>query len=209
MTNQDVSAGGRRQRTDTKRRLIDAGYEVLARDGLQAATVSQIARATGVSPGLFHYHFTSKEELLLAVAHESGERFKHRMISELRDRRPGRESIAEVAVAFIHRIARDEPQLFRIRYELYGLAMHNPAMLVAVAEKLAMVRGNITRILGALAPEMDPQRLRALAAVVLACFDGLALQQLADPDADHTGGYELLRAWMDTELAADDVAEGE
>jgi AcrR family transcriptional regulator len=201
MTNQPVPHVPKAERRDTRQRLIGAGYEVLAEHGLHAATVAQIARVAGVSPGLFHYYFASKDDLLLAVAHESGERFKERMVRELQARRPGRHDIADISVRFIQEIARREPQLFRLRYELYALGLRNPALLPAVADKLAMVRDNISRILGALAPEADPRRLRALAAVVLACFDGLALQQVADPGADLTGGYEMLRDWMDAELA--------
>ena len=40
----------------------------------------------------------------------------------------------------------------------------------------------------------DERRAQALAAVILAGIDGLALQQLAQPDADLLGAYELLLA---------------
>jgi hypothetical protein len=40
----------------------------------------------------------------------------------------------------------------------------------------------------------DEAPAQALAAVVLACFDGLALQQLAQPEADLAGAYDLVLA---------------
>ena len=42
----------------------------------------------------------------------------------------------------------------------------------------------------------DEGRAHALAAVVLACFDGLALQQLAQPEADLAGAYDLVLAMI-------------
>lgn len=40
---------------------------VMARTGYEAATIAEIARAAGVTPGIVHYHFESKEEILLAL----------------------------------------------------------------------------------------------------------------------------------------------
>src|SRR5262252_9182622 len=64
---------------DNRARLIAAGYDVLAEKGIEATTVKEIAGRAGVSPGLFHYYFKSKDELLLAVLYQAGGRFKDRM----------------------------------------------------------------------------------------------------------------------------------
>jgi hypothetical protein len=45
----------------------------------------------------------------------------------------------------------------------------------------------VPRVLGE-----TPVSAEALAAVLLACFDGLALQQLLDPAVDLEGAYALL-----------------
>src|SRR5919206_3318295 len=60
---------------DSRARLIAAGYSILAEKGLEAATVKEIARLAEVSPGLFHYYFESKDDLLLAVLYEAGRGF--------------------------------------------------------------------------------------------------------------------------------------
>ena len=85
MTKQNV---GERERTwthraDNRERLIAAGYTLLSEKGYEATTVKEVARVAGVSPGLFHYYFASKDELLLAVLREAGERYG-RMMQELR-----------------------------------------------------------------------------------------------------------------------------
>src|SRR5215469_12497638 len=68
---------------DNRERLIAAGEAILAEKGIEATTVKEIARRAGVSPGLFHYYFKSKDALLLAVLYEAGGRFKERVAESM------------------------------------------------------------------------------------------------------------------------------
>ena len=46
-------------------RILDAAARLFGREGYRGATMGQVARAAGVSKGLLHYHFDSKEHLLI------------------------------------------------------------------------------------------------------------------------------------------------
>src|SRR4051794_24991666 len=70
-------------RADNRERLIAAGYTVLSEQGYEATTVKEVARVADVSPGLFHYYFASKEELLIAVLREAATRYG-RLMQDLR-----------------------------------------------------------------------------------------------------------------------------
>src|SRR5829696_6527156 len=59
----------------------------------------------------------------------------------------------ERAVSFIEEAARHEPQLFRMRYEIFALGLRNPEFLPVMGEQLAHVKANIARILGEWFPE--------------------------------------------------------
>jgi AcrR family transcriptional regulator len=48
-------------------RLAEAAWRLIAEGGLQALTTRRVAGVAGLSPGMVHYHFTSKDELILAV----------------------------------------------------------------------------------------------------------------------------------------------
>jgi TetR/AcrR family transcriptional repressor of bet genes len=50
-----------------RRQIKDALLTVMARRGYESATVARIARTAGLSPGLVHYHFASKEQILLGL----------------------------------------------------------------------------------------------------------------------------------------------
>jgi len=62
----DAEQDPRRERT--RRALIDGGRRVMARKGVDAATVLEIVREAGVSQHSFYNHFESKEELANAIA---------------------------------------------------------------------------------------------------------------------------------------------
>jgi AcrR family transcriptional regulator len=47
--------------------LLDAAADVFARKGFAAATLDEIAEAAGFTRGAVHHHFSSKEEMFLAV----------------------------------------------------------------------------------------------------------------------------------------------
>lgn len=51
--------------TRTIRRILDAAANLFGSEGYQGATMLAVARAAGVSKGLLHYHFQSKEHLLI------------------------------------------------------------------------------------------------------------------------------------------------
>ena len=56
---------GRRRRPDVRREeILDATLAVLARDGLAAVRVADVAALLGVSTGLVFYHFGTKDRLV-------------------------------------------------------------------------------------------------------------------------------------------------
>lgn len=59
---------GRRSNSDERRAQIVASLQkVMARSGYAGATIAEIARESGLTPGLVHYHFHDKREILVAL----------------------------------------------------------------------------------------------------------------------------------------------
>ena len=140
--------------------------------------------------------------LLVAVLHEAGARYGQ-LMRELRAAVPADQFLEAAFAAVRERVAR-EPGWYRLRYELFALGLRNQTFLPVVGELLAFIRQMFTQAFLVVA-EGDEGRAQALAAVALACFDGLALQQLAQPDADLAGAYELLHARDPWPTSADTV----
>jgi AcrR family transcriptional regulator len=178
-------------RADNRQRLIDAGYSILSEKGYEATTVKEVAHVAGVSPGLFHYYFASKDELLLAVLHEAGRRYGQ-MMQELRVAVPA-EQFLDAAITALRERVSQEPGWYRLRYELFALGLRDPAFLPVIGEMLDHVRTVFARAF-IVVTEGDEARAQALASLAIAGFDGLALQQLAQPAGNLDGAYVVLRA---------------
>ncbi|HEX6777529.1 MAG TPA: TetR/AcrR family transcriptional regulator [Ktedonobacterales bacterium] len=184
-------------RGDNRQRLIAAGYTILAEKGVEAATVKEIALLAGVSPGLFHYHFESKDELLLAVLWEAGRRFAEQLRQDLQEALKT-QPFPAVALVKAHEVGHKDPAWYRLRYELFALGLRKPAFLPAVGDYLAKTRQTMTQTITALTG-MEEARARDMAMVMLACVDGLALQQLAQPGLDMSAAYALVQTLFSVE----------
>jgi AcrR family transcriptional regulator len=182
---------------DNRERLIAAGYAILAEKGIEATTVKEIAGRAGVSPGLFHYYFKSKDELLLAVLYEAGGRFKDRVAEDMQAAFPT-QGFAGAAMAKLQAASRNDPTWYRLRYELYALGLRQPDFLPEVGKFLAAGRAEITRMVMQFTG-IDEDRAKAAAAILLAISDGLALQQIAQPDLDLSASYELMKGLLEVE----------
>ena len=63
-----LSGVGRPSNKDERRaQIVDGLLSVMHRTGYEGATVQAIAKAAGLTPGLVHYHFESKHEVLVAL----------------------------------------------------------------------------------------------------------------------------------------------
>jgi len=58
----------RKSNTEARRaQITDALLAVIARQGYEKATIQSIAAQAGLAPGLIHYHFHSKQEILVSL----------------------------------------------------------------------------------------------------------------------------------------------
>src|SRR5215471_12371527 len=130
---------------DNRARLIAAGYTLLSEKGFEATTVKEIARLAVVSPGLFHYYFASKDELLLAVLYEAGKRFSQQLMQELRALMENGRTFPDSAMLAASLVVKRDPAWYRLRYELYALGLRRPEFLPAVGEFLAKGRQGIAQ----------------------------------------------------------------
>ncbi|OBH00988.1 hypothetical protein A5696_14895 [Mycobacterium sp. E2699] len=65
--------GARHEQAQRRRdELIAAALAVFAHKGVDGASIKDIARAAGVTPGLLYHYFDSKEDLVTAVLAERG-----------------------------------------------------------------------------------------------------------------------------------------
>lgn len=189
------------QSEDRRARILSAAKKLLAEEGYDRVTMKQVAREAGVAQGLIHYYFSGKGDLLLAVLRETLDEYarEHRaMMKGLLESPPDSTEgvgLMEAALALPKgRISRT-PERYRLHYELFAMGLRDPEFRPGVASFLEQGRRSIGEALKSMNgagtdAETSESERKALAAVILACFEGFALQKLADPE-----GFDLDAAY--------------
>lgn len=178
-------------------RIVEAMRRSVATRGAAGSTFDQVAREAGVSRGLLHYHFGTKEKLLAEVVRRDAEIRLEHLGREL----AGAGTVAEVIAVLVHSLedlVDRDPGFVALMFELFTTGRQNPEIAAEFAALQRVTREHVARLLaarereGAIRLSDDPE---AVAAVLLALADGLALRLLGEPEHDH-------RATLDAATAA-------
>lgn len=177
--------------------IVRAAAAVLGRVGYSDGSVKQIAHEAGVAPGLVHYYFTSKEELLVAVVHD----LEREMVADWQSAVAGLDDPLERIVAALDHTAvrcSEHPEFFRLLFDLYVVGLNNPAIGERCVELWthfvedieAEVREVLARLPGAVA--VPP---RDLAEAIAGAIDGIALAGLLR-DSEPMDAYDALKSML-------------
>lgn len=172
---------------DKRKRLIDAAYKLFVTKGYLNASIKDIANEAEMTSGLVHYYFKNKEELLLSVQAAVQAQYQQQY-----DGQQDNTITPEAVLLEIKSRAKENPDWYRWRYEIYSLGMksENGHLTKQVASILENGRDSLSTLLACLIG--DPQNASALSSILLACFDGLALQKIVDEQFDIDQAYRLL-----------------
>ncbi|MBV9229817.1 MAG: TetR/AcrR family transcriptional regulator [Chloroflexi bacterium] len=198
MSNQKRRTTESEESNETRARIIAAAYKVLAEKGYEATTLREISREADAAPGLVHYYFGGKDELLVEVLQAAGRHFHQRM-EHIVQHMPADQSL-DAFLTQLHERVDLEPEVYRLRYESFSLGLHNPVIEPRVRERLAQRRNEIGSVIAKVlenSERTDSAKRSSinptiLAALLLSIFDGLALQKIMDSDFDLDAAYQLL-----------------
>ena len=190
---------GTQRRLDGERakRIVEAMRASVVRRGAEGSTFDHVAREAGVSRGLLHYYFGTKERLLVEVVRmDCEERFMR-----LDDRFAGARSaddVIAVLLAALQDFLDPEVGFDVLVHEMFGVARRNEEVRAELAELYRGLRERWADALaakqreGVLALRAEPA---AVASVLFAMSDGVVIQLLADPAWDSAPTFEAgLRA---------------
>ncbi|WP_432945390.1 TetR/AcrR family transcriptional regulator [Kribbella sp. CA-253562] len=181
--------------------LVQAAIQVATREGLAATTTRRIAQELGISVGVVHYCFRSKEELL------------HEVIRVIADAQveaartaivPGADLAASVRNAFVGfwKLVEETPEAQLLTYELTSWALRNADTEPLAREQRERQLAGIEQILGEISTACGVSwsvPTHQLARMTLAITDGVTLGWLVDRDTD--AAVVALRTFADQLLA--------
>ena len=191
-----VTARGTRERSFTGRRarlIVEAMRESVAEVGIAGSTFERVAAKAGVSRGLLHYYFGTKERLLVEVIRRDTEIRIETLGAELR----AADSVDELIAAFFstfQRTVEEEQGYVYMVSELFVAGRHSKELSRELGALYSSARGEFARILeakeraGVIKPRFD---VEAVLGYLFAAGDGASVQRLTDPSLDSLAGAEV------------------
>lgn len=181
-------------------RIVEAMRHSVARRGAAGSTFDHVSREAGVSRGLLHYYFGTKEQLLVEAARRDCE-----LRIEALERRLAGAQTADDFVALLaqnlQETVHEDPDFVTLVFELFTLSRRNAEIAVEYARLVRLTRERLASMLAA-AQEDGVLRLHAepeaVADILFSMGDGFALRMIAEPDRDFketiTAGIECARS---------------
>ena len=167
----------------------------VAARGIAGATFEHVASEAGVSRGLLHYHFGTKERLLVEVVRRDSELRVARLDAPLAAADTA-EAVLDVLVSNLLDLIENEPGFFVLLFELFTAGRRNPELQREVGELFRRTRDHVAATLerkdseGSIALRFDAE---PTVAYLFAIADGIAVQALSDEERDQTAVLEAGR----------------
>ena len=174
----------RAQGREARDELLAAALQVFARRGYRQAGVDEIAAVAGYSKGALYWHFSGKEELLMALLEERIDARMREMVALLESAPPDRDMSVEASREFARRLSgeRDAALLER---EYWSLAIRDPELRARYAERQKGLRGALAGALEARARHLGtpdlPMPAEDVARIVMSIIGGLSVDELIEP----------------------------
>lgn len=172
------------RREGTIRKLLDAATEALIDDGYAAASVQKICERAGVSQGALFRHFATREELMVAVGEDVGQRTLLRYRREFQGHKDAREPAEPLVLAM--RLVRDRcrSRLNQAWYELAMAARTSPTLRKGLRPVATRYYADIRRLGEELLPDLAAalgDRFAVLVDTIVSIFDGESVHRFVLP----------------------------
>jgi AcrR family transcriptional regulator len=169
---------------DRAQRIVDAMRNSIALRGTAGSTFDHVAREAGVSRGLLHYYFGTKEQLLVEVVRRDAEVRLDLLERQLAQAQTADDFVHVLLVALREVIA-EEPEIVALGFELFTLSRRNAEIATEYTSLLQRMRVHVAAVLaqkqreGVLRLRAEPE---AVADVLFSLADGLSIRMLADSE---------------------------
>jgi AcrR family transcriptional regulator len=196
----------RRLDSEKAQRIVAAMRASVATRGAAGSTFDHVAQEAGVSRGLLHYYFGTKERLLVEVVRRDADMRIHVLEERLRSARSV-DAILEALVTQLREYVAEDAGSHAVIHELLSAARRNEEIREELAELYRRVRAQVAEILvekereGIVRPRAGAD---AVASILLSLADGLEVQLTSDPDWDGAPTVDTAVAVARFLLGADD-----
>src|SRR5215212_1836276 len=172
---------------DKAQRIVDAMRASVAKRGAAGSTFDHVAREAGVSRGLLHYYFGTKERLLVEVVRRDCD-IRMGLIAAAMEHASTADEVIDGLVRSLEDLVENDPGFMAMVFEVFSSSRRNEELAAEMAELMRRIRVHLGGLLEAKRDEGvielggDPD---AVACVLFSLADGLALRMLSEPDHEY------------------------
>jgi AcrR family transcriptional regulator len=166
----------KQMKADSRKAVVSAALELFAKKGFSATTADEIAKKAKVSKGLIFTHFTTKQDILLAIVDEQLDRL-FPMAFGNDDTRSPRDRFLALINAWLN-VLKKEPLLIRLTLQLNLDDAWSKLMKKKGKQYLETYLGGLRDLiarLGSKNPDLDCY-------LIAIFFDGIAANYTVSPE---------------------------
>ncbi|HEX8818682.1 MAG TPA: TetR family transcriptional regulator [Archangium sp.] len=192
---------------ERRQQIVEGLLRVMAERGYERASIAEIAKAAGLSPGLVHYHFTEKQEILLTLVEQLATSVRERVKARLARAKGGaRGQVDAFLDAFLAMGDDADPASVAAWVTISAEAVRQPEVRAAYEKVVHADLAHLEELVGAV---VGRRRARAVAAGLFAAVQGYFVLSAAAPSLIPTGSAATTVKRMAAGLLdAADASEG-
>jgi AcrR family transcriptional regulator len=180
------SPGARSLSSEKAQRIVEAMRRSVARRGTAGSTFDHVSREAGVSRGLLHYYFGTKEQLLVEAVRRDCDLRMELLEQQLAQAQTADDYI-DLMAQNLQKTVHEDPDFVTLVFELFTLSRRNEDIAAEYGGLMRRMREQVAGMLAAAEREgilhlhAEPE---AVAEILFSLGDGFALRMLAEPDRD-------------------------
>jgi AcrR family transcriptional regulator len=174
-----------------RKSIVEAAFKAVAQDGFEGLRTRDIAALVGINSATLHHYFSTKEDLIAAVADHLEKRLRTEKASTA-------DAAFDGQINDVIFYGMERPDILAVYREFVARAPRDPAIRALVARLHGAWRASIVAALkrgkedGSLRPDLD---IEAASGLVLSTTWGFVSQIFAKQD-DLIAAAHQLKAWM-------------
>lgn len=168
---------------DRREKIATALLAVMSSRGYEGATMTAVAEKVGLAPGLLHYHFRNKQEILIEAIHLLGRKLEERYARLAEHAASPRERLAAFIDARLAVGEGADPEAVAAWVAIGAESVRQPEVRAVFQAALESQRALLERLLmDYVAGRLAPDETTRLASAVLAAMEGAFLLSVTAND---------------------------
>jgi AcrR family transcriptional regulator len=173
----------REKQRHTRKCLLEAAAQIFSKQGLEGASIDQVAQTAGYTKGAFYANFKSKEELFLVMLDERFSRELERLDQALAGTGDKHAEAHAAAMDFIHFAG--DPDWAKLYFQFVAHAARDEDFRQELATRMKAMRARIAEIFARWQESYGVKPVIPVEDVTaIICFmgDGFLVDRMIEPD---------------------------